>query len=222
MNKKDLEKNKRLINDLNIQLENQKKIRDQVDERIQELNKLIFEKEKELRIYDYYSAVRVFLESANNVENHNMNYKTQTRDLMTNLKRGHYTEDEHKWKNGKYVLTGKKESRVDYYIINYRYILIYSGRLAISFNPPIADSFTASEFKKYGGINSSYLKSNSEDMKVKLKNGRTMTIYNNPIELCGQTYDDMDYRKEWSNGYLEYEGNNYGDTSSFYFVGEII
>lgn len=64
MNKKDLEKNKRLINDLNIQLENQKKIRDQIDERIQELNKLIFEKEKELRIYDYYSAVRVFLESA--------------------------------------------------------------------------------------------------------------------------------------------------------------
>lgn len=48
-----------------------------------------------------------------------------------------------------------------------------------------------------------------------------MIIHDQPVILEKQTYDDMDFRKEWHFGYLEYVGNNYGDTSTFYFVGEI-
>lgn len=59
-------------------------------------------------------------------------------------------------------------------------------------------------------------------MIIKLKNGKKIYLYTKPVELCGQTYDDMDYRKEWYNGELEYEGNNYGDTSTFYFIGELM
>ena len=42
------------------------------------------------------------------------------------------------------------------------------------------------------------------------------------MRLYAQTEYDRDYRKEWINGVLEYEGNEYGDTSTFYFVGQLV
>ncbi|MCD7821972.1 MAG: hypothetical protein LUG64_07175 [Clostridiales bacterium] len=54
---------------------------------------------------------------------------------------------------------------------------------------------------------------------IQLTNGTNLHIWENPYHLYAVTDYDMDYRKEWYNGFLEYEGNNYGDTSDFYIVG---
>lgn len=86
----------------------------------------------------------------------------------------------------------------------------------------VLSSYTATEFKQSGRIDKKFLKIEKRQRKCRLKSGQSIMIYDQPIILFGQTYDDMDYRKEWHYGLLEYEGNNYGDTSTFYFVGEII
>lgn len=220
MEKIEIEKERESLLELKEQLTVQESIRNQINEKINELDNLIREKEKKLQIFDYYSAVRNFLISAKNFERHYLNRNTTTRDMMTRLKRGYYTKENYTYKKGKCILLGETEHYVDYYIINHRYILLYSGRLNISFKPPIYTSFTATEFEQNGHIYNPPLKNKSSDMIIILNNQK-IRLYDNPIQLCGQTYDDMDYRKEWYNGELEYEGNNYGDTSDFYFVGEI-
>lgn len=42
------------------------------------------------------------------------------------------------------------------------------------------------------------------------------------MRLYAQANYDMDYRKEWEYGSLMYLGNEYGDTSTFYFVGQLV
>jgi len=54
---------------------------------------------------------------------------------------------------------------------------------------------------------------------ISLSNGKNLKLWETPYILEAQTDYDKDYRKEWKNGYLEYEGNEYGDTSEFYIIG---
>lgn len=110
---------------------------------------------------------------------------------------------------------------LDLYIISSKYILIYRERLDIAENIPVASRLTAIEFKQRKFLYSTIL-SQKPEMIVKLQNGMKVRLYENPVMLCGQTEHDKDYRKEWYFGSLEYEGNNYGDTSKFYFVGEVV
>lgn len=46
-------------------------------------------------------------------------------------------------------------------------------------------------------------------------------LWNRPFVLEASTMYDKDFRKIWRNGELEYEGNNYGDTSDFYIIGSL-
>lgn len=62
----------------------------------------------------------------------------------------------------------------------------------------------------------------SQDMIVELNNGQKICLYKKPVQLNAQTNYDMDYRKEWEYGFLTYLGNEYGDTSTFYFVGQLV
>ena len=126
------------------------------------------------------------------------------------------------WNNGVYEFSSGGRRKLDYYIINDRYILLFSGSIKANLKMSILSSYTATEFKQNGRMDKKFLKFGKRQRKCKLKSGKSIMIYDQPIILFGQTYDDMDYRKEWYYGYLEYEGNNYGDTSTFYFVGEII
>ena len=120
-------------------------------------------------------------------------------------------------KRGKHSFRGR-EQKVDYYIINQRYILLYSGVLDVrSYSVPTFYSLTATELKKQEG-----LWSKPEIMfEIKLANGSVAKIFEKPIRFNAQTYDDMDYRKEWEGGDMVYEGNNYGDTSTFFIVGTL-
>lgn len=221
MNKAEIEEERKIILDLKKELEEQEELKSQIVDKIYELRERIREKEYNLSIYDYYSKLREFLSNAKDFETHYIRRDTATRELMTNLKRGKYIYEKYGFKNGEYGVVKEEKRHVDYYIINSEYILIYSGRLNLQYRPEVHSSLTATEFKKSGRLYNPPLKNKSDDMYVPLTNGKKVHLYDNPIKLCGQTYDDMDYRKEWMNGELEYEGNNYGDTSSFYFVGRI-
>ena len=55
--------------------------------------------------------------------------------------------------------------------------------------------------------------------KITLSNGKVMHLFEKPYILNAATKYDKDFRKEWRNGILDYEGNQYGDTSRFYIVG---
>lgn len=46
-------------------------------------------------------------------------------------------------------------------------------------------------------------------------------IWKNPYKIRAVTSRDKDFRKEYYGDYLEYEGNNYGDTSDFFIIGSI-
>ena len=102
-----------------------------------------------------------------------------------------------------------------------RYILIYEANLKLRFSPECCAKFIASEFKKRSRVYYGEFNNEPSETTIKLKNDKKIHLYDNPIELCGQTYDDMNYGNESYYGELEYEGNNYGDTSTFYFVGEL-
>lgn len=99
--------------------------------------------------------------------------------------------------------------------------MIYSGSLKLKYAPPVYASLTATEFKKTGRLNDKPLNNNLNDMLVLIKGGKKVRLFDSPIKLCAQTYDDMNYGNECYFGDIVFEGNNYGDTSSFYFVGEI-
>lgn len=55
--------------------------------------------------------------------------------------------------------------------------------------------------------------------KIQLSNGETLKLWKTPYLLYAVTNYDKDFRKEWCDGYISYEGNEYGDTSTFYIIG---
>lgn len=146
---------------------------------------------------DYYHEVRQLLEKSNNYEDHYLRCDTTTRELLTNLKHGYYyKKDGYGWNNGMYEFSSGGRRELDYYIINNRYILLFSGSIKIGLKLSALSSYTATEFKQVGRIDKNFIKIGKRQRKCKLKNGKLMVIYDQPIMLFGQTYDDMDYRKE--------------------------
>lgn len=78
---------------------------------------------------------------------------------------------------------------------------------------------TFTELKKQGAL-SWRLKCYDEDFsKIELSNGESLKLWKRPYLLHAVTNYDKDFRKEWVDGFLEYEGNEYGDTSTFYIIG---
>ena len=135
----------------------------------------------------------------------------QTRDLMSRL--NHSSKERHidmllisnYYTNGKWIIVSSNSNWYNSYM-HYE---------------KCKEEFTMTEFKRKKGwsfVNE--LKKLDEDclIKAKQKNG-TILIWKKFILLKAQTYDDMDFRKEWKGGDLLYEGNNWGDTSQFYIIG---
>lgn len=157
---------------------------------------------------DYFQTLESFLQSATEFEELYLDRSISTRQMMTDLRRGQRDVGGTKKQRNK---------RIDYYIFNWRYIVVYPLRHGI---PLINEEshLTITEFKQ----NSRHiLEMPSIKRKISLQSGKRASLFIRPIVLNAQTYDDMDYRKEWQNGELVYEGNNYGDTTLFYIVGVI-
>lgn len=186
-----------------------------------ELIKQLLQVEPEL-LSDYYDCIRTYLKSAKNWKNKHLKYNTKTINMMTDLRSGYYTQEEYCIKNGKYVSLGEKDYKLDFYVINNFYVLVSDDQLGRLVCPPIDKEYTATEFKKIGHLDSKSLMTDSQDMIVELNNGQKICLYKKPVQLNAQTNYDMDYRKEWEYGSLTYLGNEYGDTSTFYFVGQLV
>lgn len=191
-------------------------IKEQIAEKKEAIRQLnndvdILEKElsslmKSLTEVEYYERVEDFLKTAEHFERYTLGRQTPTRDIMTNLRRGHKKQSQN------------KEIPVDYYILDGRYIVLYPSDHNIP-NVRTGGSITATEFKtSYGSLN----KQEFSNVTVALQNGQKAKLFVHPFAFRAQTYFDMDYRKEWQNGDLVYEGNNYGDTTTFYIVGVLI
>ena len=56
---------------------------------------------------------------------------------------------------------------------------------------------------------------------IPLGGNQILNVWKRPFILEASTDYDKDFRKEWRNGELEYEGNNYGDTSDFFIIGSV-
>ena len=147
MNEAELKKKRETIDELKKRLEENNEIYENLCNQICELESLISDKEKELQIYDYYDSVRKVLKSTDRFERKSLYYKTPTRDMMTNLKRGHYYESKCVLIDGKFSNVNV-EYYVDYYLINDTYILLYKNKLELNFDPPIEGYCTVTEFKK--------------------------------------------------------------------------
>lgn len=186
------------------------------------LEDLFVEKKRAVTQSEYYDCVRDYLKSAKRWESKYMKYNTKTLDMMTNLKRGYYPVGNLFNRNDMDKPLDEKYKDVDFYVINNFYVLVSEDQLNAIIYPSVARSYTATEFKRIGHVASKSLMSNSEDMIVELNNGQKVCLYTKPVRLYAQTEYDRDYRKEWINGVLEYEGNEYGDTSTFYFVGQLV
>lgn len=102
---------------------------------------------------DYYHEVRKFLEKSNHYEDHYLRRDTTTREILTNLKHGYYyKKDGYEWNNGVYEFSSGGRRKLDYYIINNRYILLFSGSIKTNLKTPVLSSYTATEFKQSGRI----------------------------------------------------------------------
>ncbi len=91
-------------------------------------------------------------------------------------------------------------------------------------NPPKipAEGMTMTAIKRGNGF--SYLvdvEKNIALCRFELKDGTAFYPWETVHVIKAQTLFDMNYRKEWLHGELMFEGNNYGDTSTFYAVGVI-
>ena len=95
------------------------------------------------------------------------------------------------------------------------------------FNPYIYDEIhlelTMTEFKRKKDYSFIFeLKQLDNDNLLEIdKENFVLRLWKAPVLIRAQTYDDMDFRKEWNWGDLVYEGNNFGDTSNFYIIGSI-
>lgn len=59
------------------------------------------------------------------------------------------------------------------------------------------------------------------NQRIDIGDGKVLRLWDKPFILRAVTEYDKDFRKEWMGGNLEYQGNQYGDTSNFYIIGTI-
>lgn len=87
--------------------------------------------------------------------------------------------------------------------------------------PYACESYTMSEIKKdpwkiYFSFQPDYYPEPIDFGDTLLK------LWKRPVHVGAHTRFDEDYRKEYYQGDLVYEGNEYGDTTSFYIIGEFV
>lgn len=84
------------------------------------------------------------------------------------------------------------------------------------------NKMTFTEFKKNKVFFWQAIDEERHACEIPLDKHCILNLWDRPFYLKAVTEFDKDFRKEWRNGDLEYEGNNYGDTSQFYIIGSII
>lgn len=57
--------------------------------------------------------------------------------------------------------------------------------------------------------------------QIKGATGEALHLWKQPYKIEAKTDRVSDYRKEWRGGVLDYEGNQWGDTESFYIIGSL-
>ena len=80
---------------------------------------------------------------------------------------------------------------------------------------------TFTELKKMSKSYWIYKCDEESGQKIRLSNGKTMKIWEAPLQLEAVTDYDKDFRMEWHGDYV-YEGNKFGDTSTFYIIGNLV
>ncbi len=60
---------------------------------------------------------------------------------------------------------------------------------------------------------------NEPSSKLALSDGTELKLWDTPFLLSAVTEYDKDFRKEWIDGCLVYQGNEYGDASQFHIIG---
>lgn len=101
--------------------------------------------------------------------------------------------------------------------------LVVVNKMPREFGPLIRGNKTMTEYKK--SIDNYYVGQIKEEDAVKKyewPTGETFLLQRFPSVLRAATDSDKDFRKEYRNGMLMYEGNNYGDTSNFYIIGTLL
>lgn len=202
-------KTKAKLKELKKQIISKQKAIDALQDEIYELQDKKDEAEQYLTIHEYFAKVTHVLEKSRYYEIQMINRDTATRGIMSDLRKGKHDAD------GLFYV---KDTRIDYYILDKEYVVLYPPNLKIP-NIGTRGCITATEFKtSYKDLQDQEL----SDTIVTIKNGWKVKLLLKPFAFNAQTFYDMDYRKEWNNGDLVYEGNNYGDTTKFYIVGKVI
>ena len=100
-------------------------------------------------------------------------------------------------------------------------VIVYGDPFPTGKVPPHFASATMTEFKK--GSTAYHLAWKEHELLTTLpwSDDTLFELWKSPFKLRAQTDYDKDYRKEWHSGDLVYEGNNYGDTSSFWIIGNL-
>lgn len=128
------------------------------------------------------------------------------------------------------IMTEVRRGKSDSLFISfagYSYEGLYHNSLVIVYglplrHPTISGERTMTELKKTSSFFWNKIgEQASSGQRIKYSDGRTFTLWRHPYWIRAVTDDDKDFRKEYRFGELEYEGNNYGDTSSFYIVGTL-
>lgn len=103
-------------------------------------------------------------------------------------------------------------------------IAIYGCSFVVLYGLPsrfqsIAETcYTMTEFKKKKPF-ALYSLCESRERNTISVGDTTYFLWNHPLKIRAVTDFDKDFRKIYRNGILDYEGNQYGDTSDFYIIG---
>lgn len=88
------------------------------------------------------------------------------------------------------------------------------------FYDSIKDSITFTDMKKLGYRFFGRVV-DRPSKEITLSNGRDILLFEEPYKLEASTDYDKDFRTEWEGDHISYQGNYYGDTSTFYIIGRL-
>ena len=122
-----------------------------------------------------------------------------------------------------YLVLINKKSRI-YYSFGKLVIMYIPNEVRLAFHPTFdlkdrTMTFTDLKKKRLSFWLDKFKQEKYEE--VILSNETKLNLWETPLILEATTDYDKDFRKEWDGNWLVYEGNEYGDTSTFYIIGYI-
>lgn len=125
-------------------------------------------------------------------------------------------------------LSGCKEPHIDFMLISLKncdLVIVYENSLPEEIKKYISNSRkgnrTMTEFKRSREYTWCEVERERTASALEIDQTSGFYLWKHPYCLRAQTDRVKNYRKEWHGEYLEYEGNEYGDTENFYIVGSL-